>query len=69
MISAKIKLQGKNENNDQVTLTFVPDYADDRNKEWAKYTPALSLSLSVLPEVAERFEEGAAYTLLFEKSE
>lgn len=67
MVSAKIKLQSKTNCNDQVTLQFVPDYDDERNKEWAKYTPALSLSMTVLPEVAERFEAGAAYTLLFEQ--
>lgn len=31
----------------QVVVTFLPDYADGRNKEWSLYTPALSLSMTL----------------------
>jgi hypothetical protein len=48
----------------QSSLVFDPDYADDRNKEWAKYTPGGQLKLTVLDEVAEAFEPGTAYELL-----
>ena len=51
---------------DEVGLQFHADYDDDRNQEWAKYTPALSVAMTVLPEVAERFEVGQAFTLTFE---
>lgn len=69
MITAKVQLQAKQEQGDQVLLTFVPDYADGRNKEWAKYTPGLHLTMGVLPEVAERFEPQGKYTLTFTPSE
>lgn len=71
-VTAKIRLTSKslqNEGTDyeQFLLGFSPDYADDRNKEWALTTPTLSLSMTVKPEVADKFEQGAAYTLTFEK--
>lgn len=67
--TAKVRLTSKQDSGDQVALTFYADYQDDRNKEWAKYTPALSLNMTVLPEVAERFEVGKPYTLTFENGE
>lgn len=69
MITAKIKLQHKEDAGDQVALRFEADYADDRNKEWAKYTPSLNVSMNVLAEVAEKFEVGKPYTLQFVPSE
>lgn len=54
---------------DQVQLTFGPDYLSRRNRDWAKYIPALSLSLLVVPSIAERFEPGAGYTLTFDESD
>lgn len=71
MITAKIKLGSKivADAGDQVVLHFYANYTnepDDPNKEWAKYTPALSLSMHVISEVAERFEVGKGYTLTFE---
>jgi hypothetical protein len=65
MVTAKVKCTSKQDSNDQVTLQFQPDYDDDRNKEWAKYTPGLSLTMAVLPEVAEHFEVGKPITLQF----
>lgn len=63
-VTAKVALQ----NNLNNTLTFVPDYADGRNEEWASATPALSLTMTVKPEVAELFTVGGYYTLTFEPS-
>lgn len=70
-VTAKVFLSGKTPLNDgQTTLVFSADYADGRNKEWAKYTPSLSLNMVVLDEVAEKFGEyGARFTLTFEKEE
>jgi len=69
VITAKIQCQTKTSqgegDNRQVVVTFVPDYADGRNKEWSLYTPALSLSMTLKGEVADRFEPGKAYTLQF----
>lgn len=75
-VTAKVKLTRKTEyprpnpagepEVDQVALEFQADYADGRNAEWARYTPALSITMTVRPEVAEQFSTGAAYTLTFE---
>lgn len=69
MITAKITCQTKTESGDgdnrQVVVTFAPDYADGRNKEWSLYTPALSLSMTLKGAVADRFEPGKAYELRF----
>lgn len=69
MITAKIVCQGKTEQgegeNRQTLVTFAPDYADGRNKEWSLYTPHLSLSMTLKGEVADRFEVGQAFTLQF----
>jgi hypothetical protein len=68
-VLAKVKVYNKSESNDgQQTVYVQADYADDRNKEWAKYTPALSLSLSVIDSVADHFEVGATYDLLLTKT-
>lgn len=54
---------------DQVTLYWGADYEDPANKQWAKYTPGISLTMTVLPEVAEKWSVGDKVTLVFEKSE
>lgn len=67
-ITAKVFLSGESSNGDgQTNLQFTADYADGANKEWAKYTPSLSLSMTVLDEVAEKFGPyGSKFTLTFE---
>jgi len=73
MVTAKIQCQTKQESGEgdarQVTVTFVPDYADGRNKEWALYTPGLSLTMGLRGPVADRFEVGSRYTLTFAESD
>lgn len=67
-VTAKIKLTSKVPYSDgQTSLGFMADYNDGRNKEWAKYTPGLSLNMTVKDEVAEQFSQGDSYTLTFEK--
>ena len=70
-ITAVAKLTHKTKSTDgtQTLLTFSADYADGRNKEWAKWTPALSLDMHVKNEVAEQFDFNGAYLLTFEKQE
>jgi hypothetical protein len=68
-VTAKIKCTGKDDAGDQVSLRFEPDYNDGRNAEWAKYTPALSLTMNVKGDVAQQFEPGGKYTLTFEAAE
>lgn len=69
MVTAKIVCQTKQEAGEgddrQVNVAFVPDYADDRNKEWARWTPGLSLTMGLKGAVADQFEVGKAYTLTF----
>lgn len=74
MITAKVSLaskvvQGPGTPHQSVLLTFGADYHDGRNKQWAKATPYLNLVMVVTPEVADRFEQGQAYTLTFEPTE
>lgn len=69
-VTAKIKVTNMSSPvGDQQTITFSPDYEDERNKEWAKFTPALSLSMTVKEEVAKNFHLGQAYTLTFSPEE
>lgn len=71
MVTAKIVCQSKTESGTgderQVQVTFAPDYADGRNKEWSLYTPSLSLSMALRGEVADRFQQGGRFTLMFEE--
>lgn len=68
-VTAKIICNSKNESGEgedrQVNVSFLPDYADGRNKEWARYTPGLSLTMGLKGAVADQFDVGSAYTLTF----
>lgn len=68
-ITAVAKLYAKNPATDdsQTQLVFNADYNDERNKEWARWTPALNLSMHVLNSVAAKFELNENYLLTFEK--
>jgi hypothetical protein len=69
-MTAKVRLQSKVDFQDgQQKLTFAPNYADDRNKEWAKYTPALNLTMNVIDAVAGKLAVGDNFTLIFELEE
>jgi hypothetical protein len=69
-VTAKVVLNCKIQHYpDAVGLSFVPDYQDGRNKEWASATPALSVSMTVKDAVAEHFTAGQAYTLTFAPEE
>lgn len=58
-VTAKAKVSHKT-GDDPVSVTFLPDYQDERNKEWATATPALSLSMTMKREIADLFEQGEA---------
>jgi hypothetical protein len=69
-VSAKIKVQSATPLSDgQVAVVIAPDYEEGRNAEWAKYTPGLSMQMTVKEEVAEVFQQGATATLLFQFDE
>lgn len=71
-ITAKVQVGTRIENRDandnvySVNLQFFADYADDRNKEWSYATPAISVQMTVRPEVAEHFPANGRFTLTFE---
>lgn len=73
MITAKVTCQSKTENGEgdkrQAVVNFIADYADGRNKEWSLYTPALSVTMTLKGDVADRFEAGKAYTVQFVESD
>ncbi len=72
-VTAKVKLTTMESpggaGDDSTTLYFGPDYEDGRNKEWAVFTPALSLTMTVKNEAAAHFNQGDAFTLVFEKDQ
>lgn len=69
MVTAKVVCSSKAESgegeNRQAVLGFRADYDDGRNKEWSRYTPNLSLSMTVKGTVGDLFEQDARYTLQF----
>lgn len=68
-ITAKVKCtRHQPASEGQTWLEFQADYDDDRNREWAKYTPAISVTTTVKDEVAANFELHEAYTVTFTKS-
>jgi len=69
-ITAKVAVARKDSaGSGETDLVFSADYADGRNKEWAKYTPSLDLRMRVLDSVAEQFRPGQSFTLSFEPAE
>lgn len=64
--TAKVQISSKQDNTSgPVAVVFQPDYAQGRNKEWAEATPALALSMTVKPELAEQLAQGQRFTLTF----
>lgn len=71
MITAKVICSNKQEypatesGGRQAAVTFLPDYQDGRNKEWASATPSLNLQMTLNDQAADLFETGKRYTLQF----
>ena len=63
----KMKVVTANKYDDQVHVTMQADYNDERNKEWAKYTPGATYNFTVKEELADEFPIGASFTVTFEK--
>ena len=69
-ITAVATLYSKEAKGDgQTALAFQADYNDERNKEWAKYTPGLGVQMTVIDSVADNFEQGSTYLLNFVKQD
>jgi hypothetical protein len=69
MVTAKVVLVAKNIEGDGVRLIFGGDYADGRNKEWAPYTPVITVDMIVTADVATGFKRQGKYTLQFVEEE
>jgi hypothetical protein len=73
LITAKVKCASKTETGDnearQAVVSFQPDYADGRNKEWAMATPTLSFQMTLNGSKADLVELGQAYTLQLVKND
>lgn len=71
MVTAKVSVQNKSERGEgddrEVIVNFIPDYNDGRNKEWARFTPAMNFQMTMKGAVADQFNVGDAYTLQFVK--
>jgi hypothetical protein len=67
-VTAKVVCTSKSmwADGETASLAFGPDYAEGANAAWAAATPALSLSMTVKGGVSELFEQGRAYTLVFQ---
>lgn len=67
-ITAKVRCTSRvHLDNEQDVVYFGADYygeAAEINAEWARFTPALSITMNVLPGVP--FEVGESYTLTFD---
>lgn len=65
--TAKVKVTNRVLNTDtgDVTLSFMPDYAEGRNSDWAAKTPALSLSMTVKGDVGGEIDVNDCFTLTF----
>jgi hypothetical protein len=64
MTTLRMTLSGKqdygtDEKDDrQSSLSFTCDYMDGRNKEWSRYTPSASLTMTVKGHIADEFNLG-----------
>lgn len=64
--TAKAFVSGMTSNGEgQTNVSFSADYNDPANKEWAKYTPSLSVQMTVLDEVAAGLVHGSKADILF----
>ena len=67
-ITAKVKCTKMTQwGTDEATFTFDADYQDGRNKAWAKYTPSLTVNITVKDNAM--FQIGKPYTLTFTLNE
>lgn len=67
-VSAKFKVQRitPNTHHEGAEVELVPDYAEGRNKDWAKWTPSGVIRMNITNGPAlEQFKQGKAFTILF----
>lgn len=57
-LNVRAVITGKSVAGEVTALTLGPDYADDRNQEWARSTPSFATQVAVVNELAEELEVG-----------
>lgn len=57
-LNVRAVITGKSVAGEVTALTLGPDYADDRNGEWAQNTPSYATQMAVRNELAEDLEVG-----------
>lgn len=69
-VTAKFKVQRVTEmgwSDDTAEVELTPDYAQGRNADWAKATPAGVIRMTVSnPGALEQFQQGRAFTVTFD---
>ena len=68
-VTAKARVYKSPAYTEHVRLDFTADYNDGRNKAWASATPVFNLTMYVTTEAAEKFDQGAAYVVTFDKED
>ncbi len=72
-MSAKLNCASKTESgvgdDRQVTVTFGADYADGRNKEWARFTPSANVSIVLKGELGDRYQIGKSYVMFIQEED
>lgn len=65
-ITAKVRVNGMGPLvNGQAGINLVADYLDGRNKEWAQFTPHLSIAMTIKEGLEKKFGVGQAFKLVF----
>lgn len=57
-LNIRAVITGMSVSGEVTALTLGPDYADDRNGEWAQNTPSYATQMAVRNELAEELEVG-----------
>ena len=66
-VTPQSSLGGRNgEIVESAEVEFTPDYAGDRNKDWAYYTPSGVIRMNVNGPALTQFTQGRAFTVTFD---
>lgn len=57
-MNVKAVITGMSVSGEVTAIVLGPDYADDRNQEWAQATPSFATQMAVRNELAEELEVG-----------
>jgi len=69
-VTAKFKVNRLSEYDTATEVELTPDYAEGKNKEWAEFTPAGMMRMTVKNSVAaEFFKQNRSFTVTFTPDE